>query len=99
MGEGMTERQQLEQIKKALNIEGEYQDDALMLYMREAKEYLLDAGVSAGILDSMRAVGILTRGVSDLWNYGAGNTSLSSYFKERAVQLVYKSMAEEGKDV
>ena len=29
--------------------------------------------------------------VTDLWNYGAGNGKLSPYFKERAIQLIYKS--------
>ncbi len=98
MDEKITEEQQLEEIKKAMNIEGDYQNDTVMLHMREVKEYLRDAGVSDRILDSERAVGILTRGVSDLWNYGSGNTSLSSYFKERAVQLALKSKAEERKN-
>lgn len=98
MNEKITEEQQLEEIKKAMNIEGDYQNDTVMLHMREVKEYLRDAGVSDRILESERAVGILTRGVSDLWNYGSGNTSLSSYFKERAVQLALKSKAEERKN-
>lgn len=46
-------------------------------------------------MQSSKAVGILTRGVSDLWNYGAGNSTLSPYFKERTVQLVYKSRVME----
>lgn len=46
-------------------------------------------------MQSSKAVGILTRGVSDLWNYGAGNSTFSPYFKERAVQLVYKSRVME----
>lgn len=98
MEERVTEEHQLEEVKKALNIEGSFQDNTIMLHMREVKEYLRDAGVSDRILDSERAVGILTRGVSDLWNYGSGDTSLSSYFKERAIQLALKSRAEEKKN-
>lgn len=98
MREILTEEQQLGEVKDALNITGNYQDKAVLSYMREAKEYLLDAGVSRKILDSTSAIGILARGVSDLWNYGAGNSSLSPYFKERAIQLACKSIAEEGKD-
>jgi hypothetical protein len=32
----------------------------------------------------------VTRGVSDLWNYGGDQGILSPYFLERATQLAYK---------
>lgn len=85
----MTEEEQLKEVKESLNIQGNYQDPALRVYIREIKEYLSDAGVSDEKLGSSAVVGILSRGVSDLWNYGAGNGRLSPYFKERVVQLVY----------
>jgi hypothetical protein len=34
--------------------------------------------------------GIVARGVSDLWNYGAADGKLSSYFMQRAAQISYK---------
>lgn len=83
----ITEQEQLEKVKDSLNIEGDYQDKALLVYMRETKEYLADAGVPREKLDTSAVIGILSRGVSDLWNYGAGSGKLSPYFKERAIQL------------
>lgn len=41
----------------------------------------------SGVPESRITVGIVARGVSDLWNYGAGNGKLSTYFLQRATQL------------
>lgn len=76
----------LADIKKALNITGDYQDDALQIYMDEAVAFLVDAGVP----ESRMTAGIIARGVSDLWNYGAGEGKLSQYFMMRASQLALK---------
>lgn len=92
----MTNAEQLEKIKKALGIGGTYQDEPLEIYMSEVKDYLLDAGVTEEVLQSEKVIGVLARGVADLWNYGAGNAQLSLYFYQRASQLVYKCMKEEG---
>ena len=35
-------------------------------------------------------LGLVTRGTSDLWNYGGGDGVLSPYFYQRAAQLAYK---------
>lgn len=87
--EKITEEEQLKRVKEALNIQGDYQDPALKVYIHEIKEYLSDAGVPDEKLESSAVVGILSRGVSDLWNYGSGSGQLSPYFKERVIQLVY----------
>jgi hypothetical protein len=55
--------------------------------MDEVKGYLSSAGVPADVLGSTLAVGCVSRGVADLWNYGNGDTKLSAYFYERAAQL------------
>ena len=81
----MTEAELLEKVKTGLGITGTYQDETLKLYILEVKEYLLNAGVNSKILESPAAVGVIIRGVSDLWNYGSGN--LSDYFIQRAMQL------------
>lgn len=86
----LTNEQLLEKVKIALGITGDYQNDTLTMYIDEVKEYLLDAGVSQKIVESSSSVGVISRGVSDLWNYGSGNTELSSYFMQRAIQLAYK---------
>lgn len=85
----MTETEQLKEVKDSLNIEGDYQNPAILVYIHEVKEYLSDAGVPDEKLESSAVIGILSRGVSDLWNYGSGSGQLSPYFKERVIQLVY----------
>lgn len=70
--------------------ENDYHDDTLIGYISEVKEFLLDAGVPKEVVEAETSVGIISRGVSDLWNYGAGNAQLSNYFMQRATQLSYK---------
>lgn len=77
----------LNDVKNALGITGDYQDATLQVYINEVIAFLADAGVSNPNITS----GIVARGVADLWNYGAGNGSLSVYFRQRAAQLSYKS--------
>lgn len=79
---------ELEQVKSALGITGNYNDTAIQIYIDEVKEFLRGAGVD----ESNITVGILARGVSDLWNYGSGNGKLSDYFIQRATQLSYKAV-------
>lgn len=86
----MTNAALLEAVKLSLGITGNYQDETLSFYISEVLDYLSDAGVSESILQSSNIVGIVTRGVADLWNYGAGNSSFSLYFMQRATQLAYK---------
>lgn len=76
----------LEQVKAALGIVGDYQDATLQVYFDEAVAFLTDAGVSKANITA----GVVARGVSDLWNYGAGDGKLSPYFMQRAAQLSYK---------
>ena len=74
-------------VKKGLGITGNYQDDTLLIYINEVEDFMRGAGVSDAIINSNSSVGVITRGVSDLWDYGSGSTGLSPYFKERIVQL------------
>lgn len=83
----MTDAELLDKVKISLGITTTYQDETLKIYINEVKEYLLNAGVNSKTLDSSAAVGVITRGVSDLWNYGAGDAQLSDYFIQRATQL------------
>lgn len=73
----------LEKVKLALNITGSYQDATLQQYIDEVMGFLTDAGVPS----SRITVGLVARGVSDLWNYGSGEGKLSEYFFQRASQL------------
>ena len=76
----------LDDVKSALNITGNFQDDALQIYFDEVIGCLVDAGVNEVNITR----GIVARGVSDLWNYGAGEGVLSEYFYQRAKQLALK---------
>lgn len=80
----------LSKVKSAIGVGGTYQDATIQIYIDEVKEYLLDAGVNSSVVNSETAVGVICRGVSDLWNYGAGNAQLSLYFMQRASQLALK---------
>ena len=83
----MTDTELLTKVKNALGIQGNYLDDTLSEYVSEVVTFLTDAGVKSNNITS----GIVARGVSDLWNYGAGEGKLSEYFMMRATQLSYKS--------
>lgn len=73
----------LAQVKNALGITGDYQDDTLNEWFNEVVDFLR----SAGVPDSGITTGIVARGVTDLWNYGNGDGKLSEYFIQRAAQL------------
>ena len=76
----------IDDVKSALGVTGSYQDNTLSQYISEVKAFLVDAGVPESRITS----GIVSRGVADLWNYGAGEGKLSSYFMMRASQLALK---------
>lgn len=76
----------LSQVKDALGITGDYLDKTLQPYLEDVEDYIKGAGVS----ESNITIGILARGVSDLWNYGTGEGKLSPYFMQRVTQLKYK---------
>lgn len=82
----------LSDVKDALGIQGDYQDATLQIYMNETVAFLIDAGVAEANITS----GIVARGVADLWNYGAGEGTLSSYFMIRATQLALKGSGTNG---
>ena len=77
----------LNAVKAALNITGDYQDDTILIYMNEVVDFARDAGGKENNI----TVGLVARGVSDLWNYGAAEGKLSEYFKERVTQLAFKN--------
>ena len=88
----MNATQMLTSVKNALGIEGTYQDATISEYINEVTAFLTDAGVQPDHITP----GIVARGVSDLWNYGAGEGKLSDYFMQRAIQLSYKGAVTNG---
>lgn len=83
----MADNSMLASVKKGLGVVGDDLNDTLTEYITEVTGFLRDAGV----LEKNITAGIVTRGVSDLWNYGSGEGKLSEYFLQRAAQLAYKS--------
>lgn len=88
----MTDQELLAKVKIGIGITGAYQDETLLTYIEEVKNFLFDAGVPENIVNGSDSVGVITRGVSDLWNYGTGSAEFSPYFIQRAVQLTYKKI-------
>lgn len=82
----------IDDVKNALGVTGSYQDSTLTAYIDEVQAFLTDAGVPAANQTS----GVIARGVADLWNYGAGEGKLSSYFIMRASQLALKGSGQNG---
>lgn len=82
----MASQAMLTSVKKALGITGNYQDETISQYIDEVIDFLKEAGVKNAHITA----GVVSRGVTDLWNYGAGEGKLSAYFMQRATQLSYK---------
>ena len=80
--------EELREAVKAMKLMGgAFHDTMLDYYISEVLNYAADAGVPAAVLESERIIGLVARGVTDLWNNGAGDGKLSEYFKERLIQL------------
>ncbi|WP_286144705.1 hypothetical protein [Bacteroides caecimuris] len=85
----------IDKVKTNLGITGIYQDSTIQGYIDEVKQFMLDAGVQKEVVDAETSVGVITRGVADLWNYGSGGTQLSPYFFQRVIQLASKMKGQD----
>ncbi|MED4061701.1 carcinine hydrolase/isopenicillin-N N-acyltransferase family protein [Priestia megaterium] len=85
----------LEKVKTMLGITGTYQDATIQGYIDEVKQFLLDGGVDASIVNADSSAGVIARGVADLWNYGSGQGRFSKYFLQRVTQLALKKASNE----
>lgn len=90
----ITAEELLTKIKAGLGISGDYQDETLTVYIDEVKGFMVSAGVPEEIVNSSEAVGVIMRGVADLWNYGSGSVKLSEYFIQRMIQLSTRAGGE-----
>lgn len=85
----MTDVELLAEVKKRIGVTGTYQNDTISGHIEDVKDFMLDAGVDKSLMTSKRIIGAVTRGVSDLWNYGSGDGEFSTYFYQRVIQLSY----------
>ena len=87
----------LSTVMTSIGLKGnDYQSETIQLYINEVNQYLADAGVPEDIIGTERTAGVVSRGVLDLWNYTSGTGRLSSYFKERVIQLSLETTEEGG---
>lgn len=87
MAEVLEKEELFERVKKAMGIMTLYQDDQIKPFFDDTIEFLKSGGADENVIFKDTSVGIIARGVSDLWNYGSGGTELSPYFIKRAIQL------------
>lgn len=86
----MTAEELREEIKTRLLITGDYHNQMIDALAQDVKDYLTSAGADA---ESEAAVGVIARGVADLWNMGAGDGRFSEVFYQRAGQLAIEKEA------
>ena len=86
----MTAEELREEIKTRLLITGEYHDRMIDALAQDVKDYLTSAGAD---VESEAAVGVIARGVADLWNVGAGDGRFSEVFYQRVGQLAIEKEA------
>ena len=92
----MTDAEILAKVKTGLMITGDLFDEVLRLHIDEVKFYLRDSGVPQNVIDSNESVGVILRGVADLWNNGSGNVTFSRFFYDRASQLALSGGVSDG---
>lgn len=80
----------LGKVKNALGITGSYMDDTVSIYIDEVTSYMENAGVAPNL--AIASVGVIARGVNDLWNNNSGQGKLSPYFYDRVTQLAMESI-------
>lgn len=80
----MTAEELLSEIKTRLSVTGNFHDGLLSALASDVKDYLTSAGVDA---ESSKAVGVIARGVADLWNFGSGDGKFSAIFYQRISQM------------
>lgn len=86
----MDDKELLEEVKKRIGVTGSYQDGPISGHIQDVKDFMTSSGVPKDVMGSNKIIGAVTRGVSDLWNYGAGNGEFSPYFFQRVTQLSFE---------
>lgn len=80
----MVDADLIEQIKIRLGVTGSYHDALIGALAQDVKDFILDAGADP---DDEASIGLIARGVADLWNYGAGDGTYSQVFFQRLLQM------------
>lgn len=84
----MTTSEQITKIKKGLGIAEGIPDETVEIWLTDVKDFMKNAGVPDHVINASTTIGLLARGVSDIWNYGdSEKTDFSVVFKQRVAQL------------
>lgn len=92
----ITDEELVNEIKKRLGITGAHHDTLLLAYANDTKEFMHSGGIPADVVDSEASVGLISRGVADLWNLGSGQGVFSGFFKQRIAQMYYTNWGSTG---
>ena len=86
----------LEEVKQRLSITGHDLDGTISGMIDDVVAFCLSAGVKYSQLVKPDVIGLVARGVADLWNYGAGDGKFSQVFHMRLNQLCVAAYAIDG---
>lgn len=76
-------------VKAALGVTSDFMDTTISIYIDEVTDYMSGAGVPDSVIAA--SVGVIARGVNDLWTASSGDAKYSPYFYDRVSQLVLRS--------
>lgn len=91
----MTDEELLNEIKKRLSITGNFHDELLLSYANDTKDFLISSGLKTETINDRKCIGLISRGVADLWNFGSGDGKFSELFMQRLTQLVVEDNNKE----
>ena len=92
----MSDDEILQEIKTRLSITDSYHDQLLSSFIQDTKDYLKSVGITDELLNDKKSLGILARGVVDLWNNKPSDGEFSKIFIQRAIQLRAEVLESEG---
>lgn len=76
-------------VKAALGVTSDFMDTTISVYIDDVTDYMSGAGVPDSVIAT--SVGVIARGVNDLWTASSGDAKYSPYFYDRVSQLVLRS--------
>jgi hypothetical protein len=76
-------------VKAALGVTSDFMDTTISVYIDDVTDYMSGAGVPDSVIAA--SVGVIARGVNDLWAASSGDAKYSPYFYDRVSQLVLRS--------
>lgn len=76
-------------VKAALGVTSDFMDTTISIYIDDVTDYMSGAGVPDSVIAA--SVGVIARGVNDLWTASSGDAKYSPYFYDRISQLVLRS--------